>query len=45
MTATPSIDLPAWMAEQLSKASADLSRRGKGGPRGIGRGWFRLWLP
>ena len=24
MTATPSIDLPAWMAEQLSQASPDL---------------------
>jgi len=26
MTATPSIDLPAWMAEQLSQASPDLLR-------------------
>src|SRR4249919_2259190 len=27
MTATPSIDLPAWMAEQLSQASPDLLRQ------------------
>jgi hypothetical protein len=27
MTATPSIDLPAWMAEQLSQASPDLTTR------------------
>ena len=27
MTATPSIDLPAWMAEQLSEASPDLLRQ------------------
>jgi len=26
MTATPSIDLPGWMAEQLSQASPDLLR-------------------
>ena len=26
MTATPSIDLPSWMAEQLSQASPDLLR-------------------
>ena len=26
MTATPSIDLPGWMAEQLSPASPDLLR-------------------
>jgi hypothetical protein len=26
MTALPSIDLPAWMAEQLSQASPDLLR-------------------
>jgi putative transposase len=26
MTATPSIDLPGWMAEQLSEASSDLLR-------------------
>src|SRR5215217_5822965 len=27
MTATPSIELPAWMAEQLSQASPDLLRQ------------------
>ena len=27
MTATPSIDLPAWMVEQLSQASPDLLRQ------------------
>ena len=27
MTATPSIELPAWMAEQLSQASPELLRR------------------
>jgi hypothetical protein len=27
MTATPSIDLPAWMAEQLSHANPDLLRQ------------------
>ena len=27
MTATPSIDLPGWMAEQLSQASPDLLRQ------------------
>ena len=27
MTATPSIDLPSWMAEQLSQASPDLLRQ------------------
>ncbi len=27
MTALPSIDLPAWMAEQLSQASPDLLRQ------------------
>jgi hypothetical protein len=26
MTATPSIDLPGWMSEQLSQASPDLLR-------------------
>ena len=26
MTATPGIDLPGWMAEQLSQASSDLLR-------------------
>ena len=26
MTATPSIDLPGWMTEQLSQASPDLLR-------------------
>jgi hypothetical protein len=27
MTATPSIELPAWMAEQLSQSSPDLLRQ------------------
>jgi putative transposase len=27
MTATPSIELPSWMAEQLSQASPDLLRQ------------------
>jgi hypothetical protein len=27
MTATPSIELPTWMAEQLSQASPDLLRQ------------------
>jgi hypothetical protein len=27
MTATPSIELPAWMAQQLSQASPDLLRQ------------------
>jgi hypothetical protein len=32
MTATPSIELPAWMAEQLSQASPDLTTRNLNAP-------------
>ena len=45
MTAIPSIDLPGWMAEQLSQASPDLLRNmiQTFAEALIGRGGRRLW--
>jgi hypothetical protein len=46
MTATPSFDLPGWMAEQLSQASPDLLRKHDPDLRGgvdVGRCGCCLW--